>query len=81
MSRTSLEQLLSLTSPPVAVAFVDAAPAGVPHVSVVEAASCGYWRRAAAGKALVPVGTLPAAPATLPLPVREPQADDQRAAG
>jgi uncharacterized protein (DUF169 family) len=50
MSRTSLEQLLSLTSPPVAVAFVDAAPAGVPHVSVVEAASCGYWRRAAAGE-------------------------------
>jgi uncharacterized protein (DUF169 family) len=50
MSRTSLEQLLSLTSPPVAVAFVDAAPAGVPHVSVVEPASCGYWRRAAAGE-------------------------------
>jgi uncharacterized protein (DUF169 family) len=50
MSRTSLEQMLSLTSPPVAVAFVDAAPAGVPHVSVVEAAGCGYWRRAAAGE-------------------------------
>jgi uncharacterized protein (DUF169 family) len=46
----SLEQLLSLTSPPVAIAFVDAAPAGVAHVSVVEPASCGYWRRAAAGE-------------------------------
>ena len=50
MSRTSLAQLLSLTSPPVAVAFVDAAPAGVPHVSAAEPAGCGYWRRAAAGE-------------------------------
>ena len=30
MSHTSLAQLLSLTSAPVAIAFVDAAPAGVP---------------------------------------------------
>ena len=48
MSRTSIEQLLNLTSPPVAVAFVSAAPAGVPHVAAVEPA--GYWRRAAAGE-------------------------------
>ncbi len=50
MSRTSIEQLLNLTSPPVAVAFVSAAPAGVPHVAAVEPAGCGYWRRAAAGE-------------------------------
>lgn len=45
-----LEQLLSLTSSPVAIAFVDEVPAGVPHVSAVEPAGCGYWRRAAAGE-------------------------------
>jgi uncharacterized protein (DUF169 family) len=46
MSQTSLTELLHLASPPVAIAFVDAAPSGVPHVSAVEAAGCGYWRRA-----------------------------------
>jgi uncharacterized protein (DUF169 family) len=50
MSRTSLTELLHLTSPPVAIAFVDAAPQGVPHVSAMEPAGCGYWRRAAAGE-------------------------------
>src|SRR5882672_10642263 len=50
MSRTSLAELLCLTSAPVAIAFVDAAPPGVPHVSAVEPAGCGYWRRAAAGE-------------------------------
>ena len=33
-----------------AIAFVDAAPPSVPHVSTVEPAGCGYWRRAAAGE-------------------------------
>ena len=47
---TSLADLLRLDSPPIAIAFVDEAPSGVPHVSVVEPASCGYWRRAAAGE-------------------------------
>ena len=47
---SSFEELLSLTSPPVAIAFVDAAPAGVPRVTAVEPAGCGYWRRAAAGE-------------------------------
>src|SRR5262245_18171757 len=47
---SSLEQLLSLTSSPVAIAFVDEAPDGVAHVSAAEPASCGYWRRAAAGE-------------------------------
>ena len=48
--RTSLVELLQLTSPPVAIAFVDAAPPSVAHVSAAEPASCGYWRRAAAGE-------------------------------
>jgi uncharacterized protein (DUF169 family) len=34
----------------VAITFLDAPPAGVPHVSAVEPAGCGYWRRAAAGE-------------------------------
>jgi len=50
MSQTSLTELLSLASPPVAISFVDAAPPGVPHVPAVEPAGCGYWRRAAAGE-------------------------------
>ena len=50
MMRSSLAGLLALTSPPVAIAFVDAVPAGVPHVAAVEPASCGYWRRAADGE-------------------------------
>jgi uncharacterized protein (DUF169 family) len=50
MSRSSLAELLRLTSPPIAIAFVDAPPAGVPHVAAVEPAGCGYWRRAADGE-------------------------------
>ena len=50
MSHTSLTQLLDLTSPPIAISFVDAPPQGVPHVSAGEPAGCGYWRRAAAGE-------------------------------
>lgn len=50
MSHTSLTELLHLTSPPVAIAFVDTPPSGVPHVSAGEPAGCGYWRRAAAGE-------------------------------
>ena len=50
MSKASLTELLHLTSPPVAITFVDAAPSGVPQVSAVEAAGCGYWRRAAEGE-------------------------------
>jgi uncharacterized protein (DUF169 family) len=42
--------LLCLTSAPVAIAFVDAAPPGVSHVSAMKPAGCGYWRRAAAGE-------------------------------
>jgi uncharacterized protein (DUF169 family) len=50
MLRTSLTELLHLTSTPVAIAFVDAAPPSVAHVSAVEPAGCGYWRRAAEGE-------------------------------
>lgn len=50
MSQMSLTELLHLTSPPVAITFVDDAPSGVPHVSAMEAAGCGYWRRAAEGE-------------------------------
>jgi uncharacterized protein (DUF169 family) len=50
MSQTSLTELLGLTSAPVAIAFVDAAPHGVSRVSATEPAGCGYWRRAAAGE-------------------------------
>jgi uncharacterized protein (DUF169 family) len=49
MPQTSLIQLLNLTSAPVAIAFVDEPPPGVPHVSRIEPAGCGYWRRAAEG--------------------------------
>lgn len=50
MPSTSLTELLRLSSPPVAIAFVSAPPAGVPRVSTTEPAGCGYWRRAAAGE-------------------------------
>ena len=50
MPQSSLTDLLHLTSPPVAIAFVDDAPAGIAHVSASEPAGCGYWRRAAAGE-------------------------------
>ena len=50
MYSNALSELLNLSSPPVAIAFVDDAPAGVPHVAALEPAGCGYWRRAAAGE-------------------------------
>jgi uncharacterized protein (DUF169 family) len=50
MSPTVLAQLLNLASHPVAITFVDAPPAGVPHLTSTEPAGCGYWRRAATGE-------------------------------
>jgi uncharacterized protein (DUF169 family) len=50
LSQSSLTDLLSLSSPPIAITFVDAPPPGVAHVSAGEPAGCGYWRRAAAGE-------------------------------
>ena len=49
MPQTTLTELLGLSSAPVAISFVDEAPPGVPHVSAMEPAGCGYWRRAASG--------------------------------
>jgi uncharacterized protein (DUF169 family) len=42
---------LELAHAPVAVAFLDAPPAGMSHVSHAEAAGCGYWKRASEGTA------------------------------
>jgi uncharacterized protein (DUF169 family) len=50
VSHPSIARLLNLTSPPIAISFVDSAPAGIRHAGAVEAASCGYWRRAAEGE-------------------------------
>ena len=50
MVESSLTELLQLTSVPVAIAFVETPPPGVARVSSPEPASCGYWRRAAAGE-------------------------------
>jgi len=47
---SSLTDLLHLDTAPVAISFVEEAPPGVPHVSSLEPAGCGYWRRAAAGE-------------------------------
>jgi uncharacterized protein (DUF169 family) len=47
---TALENLLRLSSKPIAVSFRDTAPDGIPHVAQREPAGCGYWRRAAAGE-------------------------------
>jgi hypothetical protein len=50
VSHPSIAKLLHLTSSPIAISFVDSAPAGVSHVGATEPASCGYWRRAAEGE-------------------------------
>jgi len=44
-----LVDLLQLTSPPVAVTFTAAAPAGVPRVAKAGPAGCAYWKQAAEG--------------------------------
>jgi uncharacterized protein (DUF169 family) len=46
----SLTDLLALDHAPIAIAFVAAAPDGVPHASAAAPASCSYWARAAAGE-------------------------------
>ncbi|HET9948829.1 MAG TPA: DUF169 domain-containing protein [Longimicrobiales bacterium] len=48
--RSTLADLLGLSSAPIAISFTDAPPAGVPRVGATEPASCGYWRRAAEGE-------------------------------
>jgi uncharacterized protein (DUF169 family) len=48
---SELIRLLDLTTPPIAIAFRDEAPAGLAKVTSAEPAGCGYWRRAAEGQA------------------------------
>jgi uncharacterized protein (DUF169 family) len=45
-----LQQSLGLIARPVAIAFRDEAPEGVPRVSAAAPAGCAYWRRAAEGE-------------------------------
>jgi uncharacterized protein (DUF169 family) len=49
-SSATLQELLGLKLPPVAIAFRGAAPANVPHIEASAPAGCGYWRLAAEGK-------------------------------
>jgi uncharacterized protein (DUF169 family) len=46
----SLEDLLGLKLPPVALCFRAEAPAGVSHVSQAGPSGCSYWKRAADGQ-------------------------------
>jgi uncharacterized protein (DUF169 family) len=48
---------LGLRTPPVAVAFREEAPDGMPRMSAPEAAGCGYWRAAAEGHAFATVAS------------------------
>ena len=52
MSDTSnrLEELLGLTSPPLAISFCDAPPEGVARIESVAPAGCSYWKLAAGGQ-------------------------------
>lgn len=77
---TSLTELLDLTAPPVAIAFVDTAPAGVPRVAHPEAAGCGYWRRATSGEVFYTVAddhkSCPVGAHTHNVPLSEPEAEE-----
>ena len=46
---TAIQELLGLTLAPVAIAFRDSAPAGIPRIPSPAPAGCGYWRLAAEG--------------------------------
>ncbi len=50
MTRDVLTDLLSLSSPPIAIAFTDTPPPGVARVARSGPASCDYWRKAADGE-------------------------------
>jgi uncharacterized protein (DUF169 family) len=50
MTQDVLTSLLHLSSPAIAIAFVDTPPAGVTRVASAGPASCDYWRRAAEGE-------------------------------
>lgn len=46
----TLQDLLGLRRPPVAVSFRDGAPAGLPRVDSAGPSSCSYWKLAAEGR-------------------------------
>jgi uncharacterized protein (DUF169 family) len=50
MTRDELTNLLELSSPAVAIAFVDTPPGGIERVQHSGPASCDYWRQAAEGR-------------------------------
>lgn len=50
MTQDELTSLLNLSSPPVAIAFVDQPPVGVERIRRSGPASCDYWRQAAEGR-------------------------------
>ena len=50
MKPSPIAELLNLSSPPVAIAFVDAPPRGMRRIETSEPAGCGYWKRAAEGE-------------------------------
>jgi uncharacterized protein (DUF169 family) len=56
MSQDVLTELLGLSSPAIAIAFTDSAPAGVERVDHSGPASCDYWRQAADGATFYTVG-------------------------
>jgi len=45
-----LVELLGLTRQPVAIAFLDSAPAAVPRIDTTAASGCTYWKYAAGGQ-------------------------------
>ncbi len=47
---TQLQKLLELQWPPIAIAFRDAAPAGIGRIDAPSPAGCAYWRLAAEGR-------------------------------
>jgi uncharacterized protein (DUF169 family) len=50
----TLTRALNLDAPPVALTFVDAAPAGLPGPSAISPSSCGFWRQAEGGTFFAP---------------------------
>ena len=50
MTQDELTELLNLSSPAVAIAFVDNPPVGIERVDRSGPASCDYWRQAAEGR-------------------------------
>src|SRR5262249_20810693 len=47
---STLQELLRLVTPPVAIAFRVAAPAGAPRAGAAGPSGCTYWKRAAEGQ-------------------------------